>query len=164
MVVHQGGSLTVYDLSPLESGGIDSADDLNLQLVELLQRHGIEARMAGGGVQLLSHPHIFLDSRVQFRQQNGLFLSQLDVRLVAGGVQIVECFADVGQSLKKAKANNLENFFRNSFHPLIAGFFDYPAADIDIEMWEIGSQTYRVYLGNYGVKSTGGAVHDIPAD
>jgi ABC-type uncharacterized transport system substrate-binding protein len=96
----------VYDLSSLESGRIDSAGDLNPQLLKLLQRHGIEAQMAGGGVQLLSHPHVFLDSRVQYRQQNGLFLSQLDVRLVAGGVQIVECFADVGQSLEKAKANN----------------------------------------------------------
>ncbi len=164
LVVHQGGALAVYDLSPLESGGIDQADDLNPQLLELLQRHGIEARRAGGGVQVLAQPDVFLDSRVQHRQQNGLFLSQLDVRLIAAGVQIVECFADVGQSLEKARSNNLENFARNSLHPLIAGFFDHPAADIDIEMWEIGSHTYRVYLGNYGVKSNVGAIDNIPTD
>lgn len=164
LVWHGSGTLTVYDISSLESGTGDLAGDLNPQLVALLQRHGLPATLAGGWVQVTSHPEVFIDSRLQYNMQNGFFVSQLDVRLITGGLQINECFADVGKSLEEAKANNLENFSRTSCHPLMAGFFDYPAADIDIETWEIGSRTYQVFLGNYGVKSTGGALVDIPQD
>ncbi|QHT65566.1 hypothetical protein GXP67_02245 [Rhodocytophaga rosea] len=137
-------------------------ENINLELLDLLQQHGIQAALVNGQVKVKTHPQLTIDSQVNFQEYPQGVASQLDVLVETPDQQIVECFGDIGETKQQARQNNIKNFCRNSFHPLIACFFDYPIQDINVETWQIDSQTYQVYIGNYGTKSNAGVVKGIP--
>lgn len=78
---------------------------------------------------------------------------QIDVAL--GGDQVIqECFAGIGASKRDAIKNALENFSQNSLHVFLAALWDCAEpSQVSIEDWGIGDQSWKVAIGNFGIRS-----------
>ena len=80
---------------------------------------------------------------------------ELDVRLeITPGRTIIESFAGVSETQAKAIGDALTNFTANSFHVLLAAFFQPEDQEIRRDEWVIGGMKSRVTIGNVGVRGT----------
>jgi len=137
--------------------------DLNPQLQALFHQHGVQTIALEQKALLLTRQPALLQSRITLREYPNGTSSQLDVKLDIQDRELVESFGDIGETTEEAIANNLGNFARNSLHVLLAALQDTSQDEqISIEDWTIAGQQWKVYLGNYGGKSTKGMPLPIP--
>ena len=90
---------------------------------------------------------------------------RLDVQIVVRDeVVIEESFGGLGigdEGLRDA----LTNFTANTFHVLLAALWNKNVPPhVDIEQWQANGKPYTMYHGNYGVRSSAGALPNIPAN
>lgn len=133
---------------------IEPLDDLR----RMVEAHGLECAVDKGWLLPLGGLPAL---RVAWHP--GEASGRLDVHvLVRPGVLIEECFAGLGpgeQGLRDA----WHNFARNSLHVLLAAFWGKLDDDqVAIERWQIGSQPYDAYIGNFGTRATAGVQPPIP--
>lgn len=79
---------------------------------------------------------------------------QLDIRLTLGsGEYVLESFGGFGTTRAEAERDAIQNFAANSFHVLLAAFFNHSQTDqVTVESWIIGDTEYDVVLGNIGMR------------
>ncbi len=93
------------------------------------------------------------------RENTGRF--DVDV-LVRDGVILQECFAGFGAA-NVGIADGLQNFCTNSFHVLLAAFWDKNDPDqVTTERWLVGNKPYKAYIGNFGTRGSKDAEPSIP--
>ena len=127
--------------------------NVNEILLELFRAHGVEAVSQGDWLVLPNQNMRSSASVVSEKQQPNGMTVQLDVRLeIAPQRTIIESFVGWGETREKAVANGIENFASNSFHVLLAAFFQPHDEQVVQEEWVIGGRTSRVTVGNIGVR------------
>jgi hypothetical protein len=136
----------------------------NTQIINLLVNHGIPAQLIEGKVWSEINPEVYIDSQIHSLAHEKGFTTQLNIKVETPSGHIYECFADVNEAEEEAVKNNLENFCRNSFHPIISCLYGYTTNDISIEEWKVNDKQWKVYMGNYGVKVSQGTQVAIPQD
>ncbi|MBG8552238.1 DUF6348 family protein [Hymenobacter guriensis] len=137
--------------------------EINFQLQNLFVQHDIRVIPLENKALLMTKQPALIQSRVTQQQHPNGATSRLDVQITLGNRTIIECFGDIGETLEAATQNNLRNFAHNSLHVLINALQDKDEDEqISIERWQIGTQRWKVYSGNYGIKSTVGKSVPIP--
>src|SRR5262245_54740563 len=122
---------------------------LNEFLLELFQAHGVEAVAQEEWITFPDRKWKAAASIVRTLEQQAGKTVQLDIRLeIARGRTIVESFAGVGETREKAVTDALHNFTVNSFHVLLAAFFDSDDPHASQKEWVVGGRTSRVTIGN----------------
>lgn len=94
------------------------------------------------------------------REQSG----RLDVEVLLDdeGTIIYECFAGFGAP-DTGKADAIKNFCINSFHVLLAAFWeDNDPEQVTTERWLIGERAYTAFIGNFGTRGSKGLVPELP--
>ena len=93
------------------------------------------------------------------REGSGL----LEVETLLSDERIInECFAGVGEG-KNGVLDALQNFCVNTFHVLLAAFWDVIEPDqVMIEEWDIKDKSYTAYIGNLGTRDSDGVEARIP--
>jgi len=75
---------------------------------------------------------------------------------------INECFAGIGSEEEGIK-DAIQNFCVNSFHVLLAAFWQLNDAEqVTTEEWKIQNKPYTVYIGNFGTRGSAEASPEIP--
>lgn len=93
------------------------------------------------------------------RDKNGL----LEVDVILDDERIInECFAGLGSG-SDAINDALQNFSINSFHVLLAAFWQINDPEqTATEEWNINGKLYTVYIGNFGTRGSDGISPEIP--
>jgi len=139
--------------------------DANAQLQALFHGHGLATIPLEHKFLLVAKQLALVESTVSKQVFPNGVSSRLDVSITVRERVIIECFGDVGDTAEEALANNLQNFARNSLHLIIGALQDIEQDEqFDIEQWETNGFTWKVYTGNYGVKSIGNKPVHIPAE
>lgn len=137
--------------------------DVNSYIQDFFIQHGVQVIPLEKKAFLMTKQPALLQSRVTQQQYPNGVTSRLDVQLTVGNRTIIECFGDVGETAEAATHNNLRNFAHNSLHVFIAALQHVEADEqINVERWHIGTQKWRIYVGNYGIKSTSGMSVQLP--
>jgi hypothetical protein len=119
----------------------------------LFRAHGVDAALQDDWVAFPNRELRASASIVSERNQQAGMSVQLDVRLeITPGRTIIESFAGVGKTREKAVADASANFTANSFHVLLAEFFQPDDQQVTQEEWIIGGRKSRVTVGNVGVR------------
>ncbi len=92
-------------------------------------------------------------------EQNG----RLDIQvLVENDVLIEECFAGIGAG-SQGYYDALQNFMVNSLHVFLAAFWDLNDSEqVVTERWQVLDESYSVYIGNFGTRSSEQVNFSIP--
>lgn len=86
---------------------------------------------------------------------------EVDV-LVREGEILQECFAGFGAA-DAGVTDALQNFCINSFHVLLAAFWDKNDPDqVTTERWLVGEKPYMAFIGNFGTRGSKEASPSIP--
>lgn len=96
------------------------------------------------------------------REENGRL--EIDVLLEDRRI-INECFAGIGAG-RSGLNDALQNFCVNSFHVLLASFWEINDPDqVMTECWNIAGKEYTTYIGNFGTRgnASAGVGTKIPA-
>lgn len=127
-------------------------------LLDLFEAHGVTCVTEKGWVV----PNSTLPALrpIWYPQQAS---GRLDIQiLVRDGMIIEECFAGVGQG-ESAIRDALWNFTINSFHVLLAAFWEKNDPEqVTTESWVINGKPYIAYIGNFGTRSSEGVTAHIP--
>lgn len=120
---------------------------------DLFRVHGIDATMVGQWIVFADRDIRVQAEIVQELPDASGITVQLDVRIeIETGQTIIESFGGIGKTKGRAVASALENFTVNSFHVIIAAFFDWASDQVSQEQWIIGGTKRLVTLGNIGIK------------
>ncbi|OON65867.1 DUF6348 family protein [Hymenobacter sp. CRA2] len=139
--------------------------DINCDIQILFQNHGVGVVALADKALLLTRTPALVWAQVVLQEYPDGVSSQLDVRLDIGPQMLIESFGDVGEDAESAVQNNLRNFAHNSFHVLLAALQQTTTdKQIDTEEWTINGRQWRVYMGNYGIKSLGGQPVTVPQE
>lgn len=92
-------------------------------------------------------------------------VGRLDVHvLLEKDVILEESFAGMGTGIDGLK-DGFQNFSVNSLHVILAAFWDeIDPKQVVTEEWNIGSDTYTAYLGNFGTKGANGVHPSVPEE
>ena len=124
--------------------------ETNAYLLELLRAHGVDAAPHGEWL-VLSQANMKANASI-VREAPGKWV-QLDVRLeFAPGRTLNESFAGIGQTREQATADALHNFTTNSFHVIIAAFFNHGDDQVSRDDWTVGGRLRQVTIGNVGIR------------
>ncbi|MEA3445855.1 MAG: DUF6348 family protein [Bacteroidota bacterium] len=130
-------------------------NNANTAIAELLKSHNIEYELKADEVVAKLKNKIHFDSRILPNNTPQDPSCRLDLKItLEDGREIMESFGDAGETIKDAKINNIQNFVTNDFHVIINAFNDTVDEQILVEEWTINDIDYKVYIGNFGVKST----------
>jgi hypothetical protein len=122
-------------------------------LVKLFRGHGVEAVSQGEAIVFPGRSITASAAIVNERKQGNVTNLQLDVRLhLSHGRTLIESFAGFDVGRDKAIDNALANFTANSFHVLLAAFFQPDDHQVTHEEWNVGGRAAHVTLGNVGVR------------
>lgn len=136
--------------------------EVNAHLGELLKAHDLDISTEGDWlVPNNSLPAI----RCIWSEDTENGTGRLDVHVLIGdGVMIEECFAGVGEG-QTGFLDGLQNFAVNSFHVLLAAFWDKNDPEqVMTEQWEVGGDNYTAYVGNFGTRATEGIHPGVPEE
>ena len=88
---------------------------------------------------------------------------RLDVHvLIEQNKMIEESFAGIGAGVPGLK-DGFQNFAINSLHVLLAAFWDVSDNEqVLTEVWKFGSEEYKAFIGNFGIRGTGGGHLGVP--
>lgn len=137
--------------------------DINSDLQDIFIQHGIDVIPLDNRALLLTKRLALLQGQITQQEYPNGMTSRLDVLVTVKDRTIIECFGDIGDTAEAAIQNNLRNFAHNSLHVLIGALQSAEEDEqISIERWQIGAQQWKVYGGNYGIKSTAGKAVQIP--
>lgn len=83
---------------------------------------------------------------------------RLDVDVLLEEDRVIhECFAGFGEG-DVGKLDGIRNFCHNSFHVLLAAFWQKPDPEqVMMERWQIGDRTYDAFVGGFGTRTALGA-------
>jgi hypothetical protein len=88
---------------------------------------------------------------------------RLDVEILLNDNRVIyECFAGIGSGTDGV-ADALQNFCVNSFHVLLACFWE--AIDknqVEIGRWNVKGKPFTAYIGNFGTRGSAGIEAKIP--
>jgi hypothetical protein len=122
-------------------------------LLDLFRQHGIEGAADDHWITFSSSDCKANAEIVREMDKPGSVSVQLDVRFVASpGRTIIESFVGLGETREQAVDNARQNFLANTFHVLLAAFFQPKDSQVNREEWIIGGQKKRVTLGNVGIR------------
>lgn len=87
----------------------------------------------------------------------------LEVETLLNDQRIInECFAGIGEG-RNGVLDALQNFCVNTFHVLLAAFWDVNDPDqVTVENWNIKGEWYTAYVGNLGTRGSDGVEPHIP--
>lgn len=127
--------------------------NLNPQLAELLNNHGIRVDIKGDYIYTDLPDHTKFRARTVYEEVNDGINSRLDVMAKTDfGEEIYECCGDFGATIEEAVNNNFRNFSSSSLHPLLAALgctVPHTYDQITFEEWEINGRIWKVYIGNF---------------
>ena len=129
-------------------------------LSKLMQAHGVACQIYGEWVV----PNGALPAiRASWfpRTESGV----LEVEVLLENKSIVnECFAGIGEG-GAAMDDALQNFTANSFHVLLAAFWnrDDPQ-QVTTEEWTVSGNSFRAYIGNFGTRGSVGIEPTVPSE
>jgi hypothetical protein len=88
---------------------------------------------------------------------------KLDVEvLIEKGIIIEECFAGIGAG-DVGFSDGFQSFALNSLPVLLAALWDkHDAEHVLCEEWDIGTDKYRLFLGNFGTRASNGVNPSVP--
>jgi hypothetical protein len=139
--------------------------DVNPQLQALFNGHGIITIPLEHKFLLLTRQLALVKSLVNKQDFPNGISSRLDISVAVKDRTIVECFGDIGDTAEIALVNNLQNFAQNSLHIIIGALQGVQEHEqFDVEQWEANRHTWKVYCGNYGIKSVGIQRPHIPSE
>ena len=97
-----------------------------------------------------------------YREQNGKASIRLDIGIALDKDKMIwESFAGLGMDELTATQNAFENFVKNSFHVMLSALWDITDGEqVGVEEWEIGGQTWKATIGNFGCKGK----FDVPQE
>jgi hypothetical protein len=122
--------------------------DLNQQLIELFESHGISACLQGPGILFPGHKFRAAGLVVREMQYQGGMSVQLDFRFeIAPRQIIVESFAGIGSNRDAAVVDAVKNFATSSLHVLLAAFFRQPSDQVAQEEWQIHGNRWLATIG-----------------
>jgi Family of unknown function (DUF6348) len=123
-------------------------------LAKLMRAHGAPVITDGAWLVSPDHPARIGAWIVQEREHGDVVIVQLDVHVAtADGRTIVESFAGLGADTDAAVGNAMDNFARNTFHVLLAAFWDITdTQQVEFEQWAIAGETWRVMLGPCSIR------------
>ena len=136
--------------------------DINITLGELLKSHHVDISNEGDWfVPNQSLPAI----RCYWHESPENESGRLDIQvLVKDGLVLDECFAGVGKG-QEGFLDGLQNFAVNSFHVLLAAFWDKNDPEqVMTEQWEVGGSIYTAYIGNFGTRASDGIHPGVPEE
>ena len=142
-------------------------ESLALDLVEeLLAAHGIRTgRYRGWLVDVEGRllPPVCAQLTTE-NPRDGMVTARLDVEVIASDHhRIGESFAGMGGDAREAAVSAVENFARSSLHVLLAALWEMPDEEqVTTDAWTLDGGVYRVTLGNYTIRSFGGAPVAVP--
>lgn len=126
---------------------------VNEPLLQLFRAHGVEADPEGDWVAFPGRAIRASAAVVREMPQTSATTVQLDVRLeIAPRRTIIESFAGIGQGRDQAVANALQNFAANSFHVLLAAFFQPDDVQASREEWTVRGRPALAIMGCLGVR------------
>jgi hypothetical protein len=151
-----------------QAGVSPKNDGVSMQhdLEELLQAHGLETAVYKGWVVVGGQLPGIAASLVNQREYDNGYSVQLDIQAaVAREVIIVESFAGMGDSEQAAILDAVENLCHSSLHVFLAALWDQvDDQQVTVERWEIGDARWRVFIGNYVIRTSEGLQVAIPED
>jgi hypothetical protein len=129
---------------------------VNQPIFDLFQAHGIDCQQQGEWIVFPKHAaKICGVVGREWEPKQGTYTVQLDVRVsLDSGHRIIEAFGGFGDTKEKAIADGIQNFTLNSFHVILASFFDPQDDQVTIEDWTIGGQERQVIIGPMGMRGT----------
>lgn len=127
-------------------------------LTELFKAHGIQTSVHDDWVVPESSVHA-IRATWHPRADSG----RLNVHVHGGGdVVIEEAFAGIGAG-EIGLNDGLANFARNSFHVLLAAFWNVnDPCQVVTESWAINGNRYAAYIGNLGTRAFEGVEPCVP--
>ncbi len=126
---------------------------VNTTLLELFQAHGIEAIAHDDWVGFSQRSSTVRAAIVRETEHSFCLSIQLDVRLeIVPGLTLVESFSGLGKTREEAAADALKHFSANSFHVLLAAFFQCNTEQVTTEEWTLGGRPSLVTLGTVGIR------------
>jgi hypothetical protein len=122
--------------------------NINPQIVQLFESHGISACLQGPGIIFPGHPFRAAALVVREIQHQAAMSIQLDVRFeIAPRQIIVESFAGIGSTRDEAILDAVKNFTTSSLHVLLAAFFRQPSEQITQEEWLVHGSRQLATIG-----------------
>ena len=90
---------------------------------------------------------------------------RLDVEILMSDNRVIyECFAGIGSG-DVGVVDALQNFCVNSFHVLLACFWEtFDKDQVEIERWLVKDKPFTAYVGNFGIRGSSGVEAKIPKD
>ncbi len=126
--------------------------NLNIELANLLARHGINVHLTEEFIETNLPDKVKFKARSVYTEVDANINSRLDVTAVTNrGEEIVESCGDIADSVEKAIESNFQNFCDSSLHPMLAAldcFDPHTYEQITFEEWEINGKVWKVYIGN----------------
>ena len=89
----------------------------------------------------------------------------LEVEVLLENKSIVnECFAGIGAG-EAAISDAFQNFTTNSFHVLLAAFWNrVDPQQVTTEEWVVSGKSFRAYIGNFGTRGSVGIKPSVPSE
>jgi len=130
------------------------------QLSQLMQGHGVPYDVEREWVV----PNGVLPAvRASWYPRAGSGVLEVDVLLEDRSI-INECFAGIGDG-GVAIGDALQNFTVNSFHVLLAAFWDRDdPQQVTTEDWTVSGKRFRAYIGNFGTRGSPGVIPVVPSE
>lgn len=131
---------------------------LEKQLSELMSAHNIQFHVENEWIVPFSKLPAIRATWYP-RQESGLL--EVDVLLEDQRI-INECFAGIGAG-QSGLNDALQNFCVNSFHVLLAAFWELNDPDqVMTELWNIDGKEYTAFIGNFGIRGSVETDAEIP--
>ncbi|WP_179377394.1 DUF6348 family protein [Winogradskyella wichelsiae] len=130
--------------------------ELDTSIIEMFKAHNIETSSDENGIiNINTKEKITIENNLIFQDYPESYSSRLDMKIQLVDDRVIyESFGDIGKSKLIASQQNLLNFTKNDFHVILNAFNDSTDEQITIEEWTIGNSKYKVFIGNYGIKSS----------
>ncbi|WMI68238.1 DUF6348 family protein [Mangrovimonas sp. YM274] len=130
--------------------------ELDTSIIEMFNAHNIETSLDKNGIiSINTKEKITIENNLIFQDYPDSYSSRLDMKIQLDDDRVIyESFGDIGKSKLIASQQNLLNFTKNDFHVILNAFNNSTDEQITTEEWTIGNSKYKVFIGNYGIKSS----------
>lgn len=127
---------------------------LNVLLERLFQAHSVETASNGEAILFPNHPTYKAWAFAEVHSQNSQVVTvRLDIVFEFAPLRGVrESFAGFGSNQDDAIKSAFENFSANSLHVMLTCFFGQSHDSVREEVWQIGQQSAKVFIGCVGMR------------
>lgn len=126
---------------------------INSRIAEIIESHGYKTYADGEKIIPNFKEKVKIQTWVYPYPSEENIITQFDIGFeFENGLELYECFGDIGKSLEEAIYANIESFCQSSLHTILDAFNDKEEFS-EVEKWENSSGArYRAFIGNYFTK------------